>query len=196
MNDLKRESCASEKARKFNLVHKWVYIFNITHVFVWTLNISYSFYISVSLYEMFQNPKQLLGLVYKKCFHPRRFSAHGVWCDYSAGIECSLVVLTETDPAQHATKFVAAFCHIAIMKRKGFVKKSGGDIRWIYLHQGPQATFKRLKEARTNARRLVGLQKKQSLYVPIKCFFSACPILELSIFCPVSRDLAFLLFLL
>lgn len=60
------------------------------------------------------------------CFHPHRFSAYGVWCDYSTGIECSLVVLTETDPAQHATEFVAAFCRIVIMKRPMFCKEIRG----------------------------------------------------------------------
>lgn len=60
------------------------------------------------------------------CFHSLQFSAYGVGCIYSAEIECSLVVLTETDPAQHATVFVAAFCHIVIMKEPMFCKEIRG----------------------------------------------------------------------
>ncbi len=102
---------------------------NITNV----LNISYSFYIIIHLCMKCSQTKSqpfqfCLGLIKNNCsyFHPLRFSAYGVGCIYSAGIECSLVVLTETDPAQHATVFVAAFCHIVIMKEPMFCKEIRG----------------------------------------------------------------------
>lgn len=90
---------------------------------------------NISLYEMFTKKSQpfqfFLGLIKKKKSVARCVavsilsdSLHMSRCIYSAGIECSLVVLTETDPAQHA--FVAAFCHIVIMKEPMFCKEIRG----------------------------------------------------------------------